>query len=220
MNLLDKKLNNIFEEWPLLKHPYGYKLIKYNFDQIKLTNFCLTQEKWNAFFFTIQQNTQITNCKLVITIQLLSYLIPSKQKIKQKSIMAKNHCHKASIALSKNCMIKCVPTSGDITKIRQEASDKAREMQISVQFYIIIVGTIRNVSNSCVTIDDVLYSTESVLKALDVCFKAFHVLKISYPDASNHLWTFIQKRLYKFCIQWDTSFSNTTHVLKQLTTNP
>jgi len=54
----DKRLTNILEEWPLLKHPYRYKLITYDFDQMQLTNFCLTSEKWNEFFSTIKQNVQ------------------------------------------------------------------------------------------------------------------------------------------------------------------
>lgn len=57
----DKRLTNIFEEWPLLKHPYGYKLIRYDFDQMQLTNFCLTLEKWNEFFSTIKQYIQVTS---------------------------------------------------------------------------------------------------------------------------------------------------------------
>lgn len=57
----DKTLNNIFEEWPLLKHPYGYKLIKYDFDQMNLTNLYLTSEKWNEFFNTIKENVQFTS---------------------------------------------------------------------------------------------------------------------------------------------------------------
>jgi len=32
MKSSDKRLNNIFEERSLLKHPYGYKLIKHDFD--------------------------------------------------------------------------------------------------------------------------------------------------------------------------------------------
>lgn len=92
-------------------------------------------------------------------------------------------------------------TSADITKIRQEASDKAIEVLTSVQPYIIVVGSIENVSGSYATIDEVLHSTESTLEALDVCFKAFHVLKINYLDASKHLWMIIQKELYKFHTQ-------------------
>jgi hypothetical protein len=78
------------------------------------------------------------------------------------------------------------------------------------------VGSITDVTNSYVTIDEVLYSTESTLEALDVCFKAFHVLNINYPDASKHLWTLIQKGLYDFLTPWDMSFSNTEHILKKL----
>lgn len=92
-------------------------------------------------------------------------------------------------------------------------------MQISVQPYVIVVGSIKNVSDSYVTIDEVLYSTESTLEAFDICFKAFHVLKIDYPDASKHLWMLIQKGLYQFYTEWDISFSNTEHVLKKLMLN-
>jgi len=53
MKSSDKRLNNIFEEWPLLKHSYGYKFIKHDFDQMQLTNFCLTSKKWNEFFNTM-----------------------------------------------------------------------------------------------------------------------------------------------------------------------
>jgi len=93
-------------------------------------------------------------------------------------------------------------------------------MRTSVQPYIIVVGQIENVSQSYVSIDEILYSTKSTLEALDVCFKAFHVLQINYPDASKHLWMLIQKGLYKFRTQWDISFSNTEHILKKLVPNP
>ncbi|XP_071576013.1 uncharacterized protein [Temnothorax nylanderi] len=238
MKSSDKILSNIFKDWPLLKHPYGYKLIKLDFDQTQLTNFCLNLEKWNEFFNVIKQNVQFTNknddftelieklkldisedSKLAITIQLLSYMIPPKQKVKQKCSVTKKHYNKASIALSRDSMIKYVATSADITKIRQEASDQAKETQTSVQPYVIIVVSIENVDHLYVTIDDVLYSTESTLEAFDICFKAFHVLKINYPDASKHLWMLIHRGLYKFQTQWDISFSNTEHLLKKLTTN-
>ncbi|XP_071578554.1 uncharacterized protein [Temnothorax nylanderi] len=170
----DKRLTNILEEWPLLKHPYGYKLITYDFDQMQLTNFCLTSEKWNEFFSTIKQyvqgpskNDDFSNLietldldisedsKLAITIQLLSYMIPPKQKAKQKRIATRKTYNKASIAMSRDSMIKYVTTSADITKIRQEAIDEAKETQTSVQPYIIVVGSISNVSNTYVTIDEI-----------------------------------------------------------------
>lgn len=92
-------------------------------------------------------------------------------------------------------------------------------MRTSVQPYIIVVGEVENVSQSYVSIDEILYSTKSTLEALDVCFKAFHILQINYPDPSKHLWTLIQKGLYKFCTRWDASFSNIEHILKKFATN-
>ncbi|KAL6253931.1 hypothetical protein P5V15_015773 [Pogonomyrmex californicus] len=108
--------------------------------------------------------------KLTIAIQLLSYLMPLKQKVKQKGQTGtKKHYNKHPLLFS----------------------DIAKEMQTSVQPYIIVVGSIKNVTNSYVTIDEVLYSMESTLETLDVCFKAFHVLKINYPDTNKHLWMLI-----------------------------
>lgn len=71
--------------------------------------------------------------------------------------------------------------------IRQETISKAKELQISVQPYVIVVGSHENISHSYVTVDEVLYMTESTLEVLDICFKVFHVLKVNYPDASKHL---------------------------------
>ncbi|KAL6256768.1 hypothetical protein P5V15_011705 [Pogonomyrmex californicus] len=160
--------------------------------------------------------------ELAIVIQLLSYLIPPKQKVKQKSQTEKHynkhytkkHYNKASIALSRNSMIKYVTTCVDIIKIRQEVSDIANEIQTSIQLYIIIVGSIKNVTNSYVTINEILYLTESTLETLNVCFKAFHVLKINYLDTSKHLWMLIQKGLYQFHTLWDIIFKYRTYTKK------
>lgn len=59
--LSDKILSNIFEEWPLLKHPYGYKLIEHDFNEIQLTHFALIYEKLNEFFNIIEENVQCTH---------------------------------------------------------------------------------------------------------------------------------------------------------------
>ncbi|KYN28366.1 hypothetical protein ALC57_02205 [Trachymyrmex cornetzi] len=90
------------------------------------------------------------------------------QTLKQLIEALRQVWHQIPQAAIRQC-ISCA----DITKIRQEARDKAKEMQISVQTYVIVVGSIKNVSDSYVTIDEVLYSTESTLEAFDICFKAF-----------------------------------------------
>lgn len=57
MNVRNKTLQNVFAEWPLYKHPNGYKLIDYDFYQMQLSDLTLTITKWNDFFTIIKNNT-------------------------------------------------------------------------------------------------------------------------------------------------------------------
>lgn len=43
----------------------------------------------------------------------------------------------------------------------------------------------------------------SVLKAIDTCFKIFHVFNVQYPAASDHIWILMQRKLYKFITKYD-----------------
>jgi len=72
-------------------------------------------------------------------------------------------------------------------------------MQISVQPYVIVVGSIANVSNSYVTINEVLYFT---LEALNVCFKIFHeVLKKTTRMLVSIYGYLYKKDCDNFCTQ-------------------
>lgn len=87
---------------------------------------------------------------------------------------------------------------------------------MTTQPYIIVVGpSLKNIQNSYVCIDDVLYTTSSTVEAVDVCFKAFHVLQLNYPAASEHLWIIIQKCIYKFTTKWDYIIPHIQHIFKK-----
>ena len=47
-----------------------------------------------------------------------------------------------------------------------------------------------------VYIDGMRYMMESVLQALDVCFKSFHALTANYPTTGQQVWNFIQRYIY------------------------
>jgi len=51
--------------------------------------------------------------------------------------------------------------------------------------------------------DELLYKLESPLRALDVCFKAYHSLHLKYPVQSYGVWLLIQKAVYNFDTAWD-----------------
>ena len=79
------------------------------------------------------------------------------------------------------------------------------EKQLPLQPYIIVVGLVlSDITESYVAIDTALYSVDSTQEALDVCFKAFHVLHARYPPESHHISMMIQKGLYDCCAEWDS----------------
>lgn len=56
-----------------------------------------------------------------------------------------------------------------------------------------------------VSIASLLYPVDSVVQALDVCFKLFHALHASYPLDSCHIWVMLQRAVYKFKTEWDAA---------------
>lgn len=90
---------------------------------------------------------------------------------------------------------------GDIEGIIEEQKQKALVNKLSVQPYIIIEGfTLTDIEKVYVVIDKIRYQFQSVQKAFDIYFKAFHVLDASYPPQAEHLLQFIQQGIYEiFC---------------------
>lgn len=51
-----------------------------------------------------------------------------------------------------------------------------------------------------------MYKYFSVLKALDYCFKIYHVLNLKYPKQSAIVWQFVQTFFYKIKTPYDGAY--------------
>lgn len=103
-----------------------------------------------------------------------------------------------------------------MTRLKEDTIKRCKELNLTLQPYIIIVGSsLAAIDTSYVCIDDVLYDTTSTVEAIDVCFKAFHVLQLYYPAASEHLWFLLQKCVYKFATKWDKIIPSIEHIIKK-----
>jgi len=79
---------------------------------------------------------------------------------------------------------------------------------LTIQPYIIVVGpTLTEINGFYVCIDKVLYQVSTALKAVDLCFKIFHVFNVNYPSESEHIWYIVQLCLYKFSTKYDKEIS-------------
>lgn len=74
---------------------------------------------------------------------------------------------------------------------------------------ILVAGSILEPKEIVVYFEGVKYRMPSAVKAIDTCFKIFHVFNLEYPKASLLVWAFIQKHLYKL-------FTNSDHENPQI----
>lgn len=107
-------------------------------------------------------------------------------------------------------------TEIEVNVIKTKRIECMKERKLNIQPYIIVVGkSINEITSSYVCIDQVVYATHSVLEALDLCFKIFHIFHVEYPIESKHLWLIIQKCLYRISTSYDVIFSHTENIIHQ-----
>lgn len=66
----------------------------------------------------------------------------------------------------------------------------------TLQPYVLLVGSAHNIRQSFVVLDDLRWPVSPPLKAMDVCFKLFFVLRAAYPVECRHIWLLIQQCVY------------------------
>jgi len=89
-----------------------------------------------------------------------------------------------------------------------------------LQPLIIIVGpSINEISNYFVIVNDTYYVLNSIVVAVDTCFKIFHALNLLYPVESLPVWSFIQKGFYKIKTAYDSEYVSVNSLLSDLDIN-
>lgn len=106
-----------------------------------------------------------------------------------------------------------------MTRIREEVKLRAKQLKIGVQPFLILIGTLEDIQDVYVCIDDVLYKANGVLHGLDICFKSFYVFNLKYPMASEHIWLLIQKGIYRINFPTDPQPASIQAILKRLNDN-
>lgn len=88
---------------------------------------------------------------------------------------------------------------------------------LNLQPLLIFVGpTLSNITASYVQINTVRYEFRNPLKALDMCFKAFHALDAAYQDECQAVWLFIQRYFYDLYLTEDKNIPRVTNLLSSL----
>lgn len=87
---------------------------------------------------------------------------------------------------------------------------------MNLQPFIIGIGSRFNVTHCFVIFDTAKYKFESIVMAVDYCFKLHFVLNLKYSPYCLQIWTFIQKYFYSIKTPYDFTFNTVTSALSDL----
>ena len=88
--------------------------------------------------------------------------------------------------------------------------------QLTLQPLTVIVGSIFNIEQTYVVINDTWYETKCLLKAVSFTFKFFFALDCAYPEKSKNIWLFIQRAVYDIKIPGEKVGIKVKTIEKQL----
>ena len=92
---------------------------------------------------------------------------------------------------------------------------KLASFGLTVQPYIIAVGS-DAIHAVYVVVDSKKYEVPTVLKAVDICFKAFQALHAAYPVESYPVWIFLQRAVFDITTKWDREVISVNSLLTEL----
>lgn len=78
----------------------------------------------------------------------------------------------------------------------KEHYDSKVTRESSVPPYITIIGTLLNPKTIICDFENMTYKFNSLPKAIDICFKAYHLFLMEYAPPARLMWQFINKQFY------------------------
>ncbi|XP_022166808.1 uncharacterized protein LOC111031246 [Myzus persicae] len=222
-------ISEIIKNWNSYTLPLGYRLVDIDFHTlypncssllntfenkfeniVKLMDEKLKDSTNRRLFETLRDDASIINQngKNTVLLYLLhAILVPTAKKI------TKDHNGKKCQIkyLIKDSQNSFMTFKNSVAEIEEHIVMRQNEKN-PIQPFIIIVGTPTNPKEIIVFFDCIKYKLFTILSAVDVCFKLFHLFNLEYPCESCVVWLFIQKYFYSLTTNFDKSF----HTLGQI----
>jgi len=151
---------------------------------------------------------------LAIFYLMHSLFVPSSRKITRDDSGKKSFV-KYSIKDSQNTFIIVASTPMELEVI----IDKLKKQENNIQPCILVVGSLLDPKQILVYFDDIKYKLFTVFKAVDICFKLFHVFNLEYPHESSNVWLFLQNYFYEINTKYDRSCSLIKQISSELDAN-
>lgn len=116
-------------------------------------------------------------------------------------------------------IIFCLQIIGDLEVQLRTREAKLVQYNCTFQPLVAIIGPgLDCIAQSFVVLGvNKYYEVDTPLKAVDICFKIFHVLHIKYPPECAQLWQFLQRAAYEMPRnhQYDPHYSTVESLLRE-----
>lgn len=150
---------------------------------IGLTNF--------YYFFTLHTDPDVFSLKTLWCLH--SYLHPTSRFVRRDANGNKN-IQRFTVKDSQESFLYVDLTIQGLEKHIESLLKRGE----SIQPFILAVGDsmFSSIEQCFVYLDGNLIAFDNFLRALDICFKSFHLFNLQYPKASDPFWTFIEAYFY------------------------
>lgn len=153
------------------------------------------------YFFFFVEDEDISNLAVLLCLPFLIGISISKGK------KAKLQWRPSKVEM-RDGFITHVLSSAEVKETISRRRDKLVGLGQTLQPFVLIVGSsLKEISSYFVIVDNTFYRLNSILSAVDCCFKIIITLNAKYPSESEGIWYFIQKGLYKLNTPLDKNFT-------------
>ncbi|CAI6368496.1 unnamed protein product [Macrosiphum euphorbiae] len=229
-------------EYPALKKPTGYLLFLKDFDtafpnssdklyqnlplykrrifelageKIRKSKELDTNELLNSYLqFDVVDKEETSN---IVAFLCLPFIIGVNSTRAKKS----KALWRPSKLEARDGFITHVKSDAEILETVTRRREKLRTFGQTLQPFIVIVGpTINEISSYLVIVDNTYYRLNTIIAAVDCCFKVILTLNAEYPTESALIWCFIQKGFYNITTPWDKNFTVVNALLSDINCLP
>ena len=148
---------------------------------------------------SLQQDSRLAISNAVL------FLLPNIMPPKPRGKASKNSKRwKPSIAESRSAFIHCAKVGTSLEIFRQNKTKECQERGVTWQPQVLVMGySILTPQQFFVLVNDTVYEMDSLIKAVDICFKIFFVFNASYPPHAQEPWLLFQKAVFDIDTPFD-----------------
>ncbi|XP_055919725.1 uncharacterized protein LOC129951543 [Eupeodes corollae] len=226
-------ITNYFDEYPALKNGLGYKLLEKdfntlhsenckglteNFPKLKRQIYGVAETKLKGNNLYIQKLISLENLTENTSNIGAFLLIPTLLMVSTIRLRGVNKkVWRPSKSEVRESFITHVYSDAEVDQSISLRREKLQELGLTLQPYILIVGTsLDKIKSYFVVINEIKYVFNSIIEAVDICFKIIFMINAEYPAESKSTWMFIQKAFFKLSTTFDKESTAANTLLAQL----